>query len=104
MQQFVSLVGFQLGELPVQSSGSAGETTIVAVLHGQIQIGSFTENLLAYGVGRVLDYRDMPTVRSVQRAAAEQDNRFSSFVLGVVKSAPFQMRTFHSASDEALDQ
>ena len=67
-------------------------------------LGSFTENLLAYGVGRVLDYRDMPTVRSVQRAAAEQDNRFSSFVLGVVKSAPFQMRTFHSASDEAEDQ
>ena len=67
-------------------------------------LGSFTENLLAYGVGRVLDYRDMPTVRSVQRAAAEQDNRFSSFVLGVVKSAPFQMRTFHSASDEVENQ
>ena len=67
-------------------------------------LGSFTENLLAYGVGRVLDYRDMPTVRSVQRAAATRDNRFSSFVLGVVKSAPFQMRTFHSASDEADNQ
>ena len=57
-------------------------------------LGTFTENLLAYGVGRVTDYRDMPTVRSIQRAAAEEDNRFSAFVLGVVKSPPFQLRTF----------
>ena len=66
-------------------------------------IGSFTENLLAYGVGRVLDYRDMPTVRSISGAAAEQDNRFSAFVLGVVNSAPFQMRTLNPASDRAVE-
>ena len=64
---------------------------------------NFTENLLAYGVGRVLDYRDMPTVRSVQRAAEAEDNRFSAFVMGVVKSAPFQMRTFDRASDDAAE-
>lgn len=63
-------------------------------------LGNFTENLLAYGVGRVLDYRDMPAVRAVQQAAAVRDNRFSAFVLGVVKSAPFHMRTFHAASDD----
>lgn len=62
-------------------------------------IGSFAENLLAYGVGRVLDYRDMPTVRSIARAAAGQENRFSAFVLGVVNSAPFQMRTLNPASE-----
>ena len=55
-------------------------------------VGSFTENFLAYGLGRVLDYRDMPTVRSIARAAAADSNRFSSFVLGVVESRPFQMR------------
>jgi len=55
-------------------------------------IGSFTENLLAYGVGRVLDYRDMPTVRSIARDALRNNNRLSSFILGVVKSRPFQMR------------
>lgn len=58
--------------------------------------GSFYENLaeklLAYGLGRVLDYRDMPVVRSIRREAAMNNNRFSSFVLAVVKSAPFRMR------------
>jgi len=55
-------------------------------------VGSFTENLLAYGVGRVLDYRDMPTVRSIAQDAARNNNRLSSFILGIVKSNAFQMR------------
>jgi hypothetical protein len=55
-------------------------------------IGSFTENIMAYGVGRVLDYRDMPAVRSIARDAAKNQNRISSFILGIVKSRPFQMR------------
>ena len=55
-------------------------------------LGNFTEKLLAYGLGRVLDYRDMPTVRSIAREAAENDNRFSPFILGIVKSTPFYMR------------
>ena len=52
-------------------------------------VGTFTENLLAYALGRVLDYRDMPMVRSIQRDAARENNRFSSFVLSIVKSMPF---------------
>jgi hypothetical protein len=60
--------------------------------HSDAFIGTFTENLLAYGLGRVLDYRDMPVVRGIDRDAARNDNRFSSFVLGVVKSIAFQMR------------
>jgi len=55
-------------------------------------INSFTENLMAYGVGRVLDYRDMPTVRSISQEAAKSNNRLSAYVLGIVKSKPFQMR------------
>ena len=55
-------------------------------------IGTFTEHLLSYGLGRVLSYRDMPTVRSIAREAAQNDNRFSSFILGVVKSVPFRLR------------
>jgi hypothetical protein len=55
-------------------------------------IASFAENLLAYGLGRLVDYRDMPAVRAIVRDAAANDNRFSSFVLGVVTSVPFQMR------------
>jgi hypothetical protein len=54
-------------------------------------LGSFCESLLAYGLGRVIDYRDMPAVRSIAPDAAKDNNRFSSFVLGVVRSLPFQM-------------
>jgi cytochrome c551/c552 len=58
--------------------------------HSDAFIGAFTENLLAYGLGRVIDYRDMPTVRSIEQQAARDGNRFSSFVLGVVNSLSFQ--------------
>ena len=61
-------------------------------------IDSFSENLLAYGLGRVLDYRDMPTVRSIAGDAGTNGNRFSSFVVGIVKSQPFQMRVARSQS------
>jgi hypothetical protein len=54
-------------------------------------VSSFTDSLLAYGLGRVTDYRDMPVVRSVASQAGTNGNKFSSFVLGVIKSAPFQM-------------
>jgi hypothetical protein len=63
-------------------------------------VRSFTEGLLAYGVGRVLDYEDMPTVRAIAKQAGRNENRFSAFVLGVVKSAPFQMRTLSSTLEE----
>ena len=55
-------------------------------------IGTFTEHLLSYGLGRVLDSRDMPTVRSIAGNAASNDNRISSFILGVVRSVPFRTR------------
>jgi hypothetical protein len=60
--------------------------------HSDSFIGTFSENLLAYGMGRVLEYYDMPSVRAIDRAAALRNNRFSAFVLGVVKSRQFQMR------------
>ena len=60
--------------------------------HSDAFIGTFTERLLAYGLGRVTDYQDMPMIRSIEREAARNDNHFSSFVLAIVKSMPFQMR------------
>jgi hypothetical protein len=60
--------------------------------HSDAFLGTFTENLLAYGLGRVLDHRDVPVVRAIARDAARNGNRFSSFVLGVVKSPAFQLR------------
>jgi hypothetical protein len=64
--------------------------------HSDSFLRNFTENLLAFGLGRVPDYYDMPVVRSIDREAARNGNQFSSFVLGVVKSAPFQMRRAES--------
>jgi Protein of unknown function (DUF1592)/Protein of unknown function (DUF1588)/Protein of unknown function (DUF1587)/Protein of unknown function (DUF1585)/Protein of unknown function (DUF1595) len=55
-------------------------------------VRTMTEKLLTYGTGRALHYYDMPVVRSIANNAAINDNRFSSIVLGIVKSDPFQMR------------
>ena len=62
------------------------------VNHSDAFIGTFTENLLAYALGRVLESPDMPAVRGIDRAAARSNNHFSSFIMGIVKSSPFQMR------------
>ena len=49
------------------------------------------EKLLTYALGRGVEYQDMPEVRSIVRAGAARDNRFSALVLAIVKSRPFQM-------------
>jgi hypothetical protein len=53
---------------------------------------TFTEKLLTYALGRGVDYYDEPAVRAVARQAQGNDYRFSSFILGIVTSTPFQMR------------
>lgn len=60
--------------------------------HSDVFIETFTRNLLAYGLGRVVDYRDMPFVRQIAREAGKNDNRFSDFIFGVVNSVPFEYR------------
>ena len=50
-----------------------------------------TEKLLIYGLGRGTEYFDMPLVRSIVHDAEKTNYKFSSLVLGVVKSEPFQM-------------
>jgi hypothetical protein len=55
-------------------------------------IRNFTENLMAYALGRRLDYHDMPAVRTIEREAAANGNRMSAFILGVVNSPGFRMK------------
>jgi len=55
-------------------------------------VQTMTEKLLGYGLGRALGYYDMPAVRNILRDASRDDDRFSSIVMGIVTSAPFQMR------------
>ena len=47
---------------------------------------TFTRNLMAYGLGRRVEYYDMPTIRAIVRGAAANDYRMSSFMLGVVRA------------------
>jgi mono/diheme cytochrome c family protein len=55
-------------------------------------VRAVTGKLLTYTLGRGLEYYDAPAIRGIVRNAAADDYRWSSVVLGIVKSAPFQMR------------
>ena len=55
-------------------------------------VQTMTEKLLIYATGRALKYYDMPVVRAIARDAGRNNDRFSSLILGIVKSEPFQMR------------
>jgi hypothetical protein len=55
-------------------------------------VRNFTENLMAYALGRRLEYFDMPRVREITRAAEENDHRMSSYIMGVIASDAFQMQ------------
>src|SRR5579864_1538719 len=57
------------------------------------------EKLLTYGLGRGVEYQDMPMLRSIVHDAAGNKYKFSSVVMGIVKSAPFQMNQKAGAGD-----
>ena len=61
---------------------------------------TFTENLLAYALGRRVEYYDMPTVRAIVRGAAAEDHRISAYILGVVNSPAFRMKAADPATQE----
>ena len=54
--------------------------------------GRVTEKLLTFALGRGVEYYDAPAVRTILRETEADDYRFSSLILGIVKSVPFQMR------------
>jgi hypothetical protein len=57
-----------------------------------VLVGTMTEKLLTYALGRSLEPDDMPAVRAIVRGASRDGYRFSSLVHGIVTSVPFQMR------------
>ena len=60
--------------------------------HPEMFVRTVTEKLMTYGLGRGLDYNDMPLVRNIAHEAAASHYKWSALVLGIVKSAPFQMK------------
>ena len=67
-------------------------------------IRNFTENLMAYALGRRVEYYDQPTIRAVAAKAAQNGNRFSSYVLGIVNSGAFQMARAEPAVTTTLER
>jgi hypothetical protein len=61
-------------------------------------VRTLTQKLMTYGLGRGVEYADRPLVRAVAREAGNRNYRFSAIVLGIVKSAPFQMKKAQSGT------
>jgi len=89
------------GDSPIDASGKLvdgtplnGVTDLRAALLSRSDafVTSFTEKLLTYALGRRIEYYDEPTVREITRRSRSENYRFSALVLGIVRSAPFQMR------------
>ncbi len=60
---------------------------------------TFTQNLMAYGLGRRIEYFDQPTVRAIVRTGEATGHRMSSYLLGVIHSPAFSMQRLEAASD-----
>ncbi len=58
----------------------------------ELFVATLTENLLTFALGRGVEYYDAPAVRKIVSDAEKDGYRFSSLILGIVKSVPFQMR------------
>jgi mono/diheme cytochrome c family protein len=92
--------GGTLGD-SIDASGQLADGTrldgVVALRNALVRdpetfVRTMTEKLLTYAVGRGLSAADMPVVRATVRDARAENYRFSSLILGIVRSVPFQMR------------
>jgi hypothetical protein len=64
-------------------------------------VRTFAENLFAYALGRRAEYFDQPAIRAIAKAAAANNYKISSFILGVIKSDAFLMKTAEPISTDA---
>jgi Protein of unknown function (DUF1592)/Protein of unknown function (DUF1588)/Protein of unknown function (DUF1585)/Protein of unknown function (DUF1587)/Protein of unknown function (DUF1595) len=72
-------------------NGPAGLRDILLSKRNQF-VEAFTERLLTYALGRGVEEYDAPAIRRIAREASADDQKWSSIILGIVKSNPFQMR------------
>jgi hypothetical protein len=64
-------------------------------------VRTFAENMMAYALGRRIEYYDKPTVRAIAKDAEANDYRMSSFIMGIVNSPAFQMKAASTVADQA---
>ncbi len=81
------------GSLPGGPTFKGAGELRAALLSSDRFVMTMTEKLLAYALGRGVEYFDLPTVRAIVRDAAKSDYRFSSFLTGVIESPAFTLRT-----------
>jgi hypothetical protein len=100
----------QDGSFPIDSSGSltngtkfSGPAELADVLAKQPQAfaGAITEKMLTYALGRGLEPYDRPTVKAITADLGQNNYSFSTLVLGIVKSLPFQERSAQSKALQA---
>jgi hypothetical protein len=89
------------GGVPIDSSGTLVDGTAVGNIadlrkallsRSDTFVTTTMERLMTYALGRPVEYTDMPAVRAIVHDAGKNDYRFSTLVLGVVKSPQFQMK------------
>lgn len=89
-------------EQEIDSSGAMPDGKKISGLAGLEQgimqrpemfVGTLTEKLLTFALGRGIESDDAPAIRGIVRHAAENDHRFSAIIMGIASSRPFQMRT-----------
>ena len=100
LESFDAIGGYR--ELPLeQTSGTlpsglelTGPASVRDMLLSNSEdfVGTVTEKLMTYALGRGVEYYDHPSIRRIVRSAKTDDYRWSSLILGIVESSPFQMR------------
>ncbi len=79
---------------------SPGELVDALLKRPMPLVRTFTENLMAYALGRPVEYFDQPAIRVITREAEANEYHMSSFILGVVKSDAFQMKRMEPVDTE----
>ncbi len=94
------------GENPIDASGTLPDGTVIngvadleasLLAHPKMLVSCFTEKMMTFALGRVVDYHDAPAIRKIVRDAKDDDYRISSIVQGIVASQPFQYRSDRSS-------
>lgn len=97
---------------PIDASGTLADGTTfngpvefrrALLKHRVAFIETVVEKLMTYGLGRGTDYYDRPAIRQILRESAPNDYRWSSIILSLVKSKPFQMRVSGDAATLIAD-
>ena len=95
-----------VGGLPIDASGTLPDGTrfegpsglrdLLLLQRREQFVGTVTEKLLAYALGRGTEHYDRPVVRDIRRGASFDNYRWSSIIVGIVQSTPFRMRRSRS--------